>query len=279
MGLLLPAVVLSFTSTRHSSTGYSPYFLAHGLVFQLVWISLCQWNHRLYRTNAQDCLTQFFRIFAFIVWSRDSRGSTMSTNMKFKPMSVEIWYGWMIPRHRERNVTLTGLDLTKLSHQIPTHSYTDTWIWDILKLDQNLFTMIDRTLIGPLGIHLQCQWTNLYLDSLWTLFPGIWHYLVHSPCTWTTWHWKGFCPCAPQFPCCGELQDESHESSHNRTNRLLRLWQFQLGRIPLAHQTCSGRVVRRPQWLLLWATLSHSKDRYGLSVNIYWDTGNVFSDY
>ena len=138
----------------------------------------------------------------------------------------------MIPQRRDRNLNLTGLDLTELPHLLRRVSYATSWIWDILRLDQKLFTMIDWNLIVPLGTQLQYQWTNLCPDSRWTLSPATHHYLVHSPSSLD----RLLLLPAPLFPCCGDLQDWSHKSSHMITDRLPRLWPSLLGHILVAHQ-------------------------------------------
>ena len=157
----LPAVVLSFNSTPHSSTGYSPYFLAHGREPRVpanVSTPLISQTPQNYSTELVKRLDTVFQAVHSHHEYQSISVSTTLTNMSSSSLiSLEIWYGWMIPPLRERNLNLTGLDLTKSSHQITMDLYTHSWIWHILKLHQKLFIMIDWSLIVPFGTHLKHQ--------------------------------------------------------------------------------------------------------------------------
>lgn len=72
--------------------------------------------------------------------------------------------GWLYYIEKE---ILPKVELTKSSHQIKMDLSTHSWIWDVPRLDQELFTMIKWSLIDLLGKILQHLWTSQWLTSLW----------------------------------------------------------------------------------------------------------------
>lgn len=192
------------------------------LVFQLMWIFPHLCYHKLHRTVVQNWwkdLTQYMILFRI-------RGSETQTlvllqhTLSLNLIKLEIWYGWMILL--ERNLSLTGLDLTKLSHQQQrTHNITD------LRHPQVGSKVVHYDRLKPyrlLGINLQHQWTNLNLSSQWTISPAIHHYVVHSLCflaLMQTLDWLLPLP-AHLCPFCGDLQVGSHEFNHNGLILLLQ---------------------------------------------------------
>lgn len=193
--------ICSFNSTPHSSTGYSTYFLAHGrepYVPASVNLSTRVASHIPQKLWNDGMAWHNFSGCSLSSWRAVSSVSTTLTNMwSSNHINVEIWYGWTIPQHSKRNLTLTGLDLTMLSHQITRDLYINSWIWDILKLDQKLFTMIEWSLFIILGYIFSTSEStcNSIADSHSPqLYVIIW-FTLHVP--WTTWHRTGFCPCLP----------------------------------------------------------------------------------
>lgn len=96
-------------------------------------------------------------------------------------ISVEIWYGWTVLLHRGKNLTLSGLDLTDNRELItsdnrgPLHKVLD------LRSPQAGSKVIHNDRLKPYLSTLDL-W-NLDLNSLWTLSPGINHYLFLFSCT------------------------------------------------------------------------------------------------
>uniref|UniRef100_A0A3Q1EDR0 Gypsy retrotransposon integrase-like protein 1 n=1 Tax=Acanthochromis polyacanthus TaxID=80966 RepID=A0A3Q1EDR0_9TELE len=130
----LSAVVLSFNSTPHSSTGYSPYFLAHGreprdpanVELSMPIVSWSPQNYSSELVNRLD--TAFQAVCCHREEQSLKREYYFNKRARLILINLEIWYGWMIPLHRERNLTQTGLDLTKLSHQTTMDLSTNSWI-------------------------------------------------------------------------------------------------------------------------------------------------------
>ena len=219
----LPAVVLTFNSTPQSSTGYSPYFLVHGrepCVPAGVTLSMPQvsWMPQIYGSELVKRLDTVFRtVHSHREEQRLKCEYYFNKHVKFKPYQCGdlVWIddptmqrqkfepNWTGPYRvalsDEKGLIYNLLDLrhpqagSKVIHYDRLKPYRSTW--DTTSVPVN--RPVPRQLMDTLPSYMSLSGSLL-------ISPG---QASASACP----------------PCCRDLQDGSHKSSHMITDRLPRL--------------------------------------------------------